>query len=1059
MALEGDTLATARVRVIADARGMPDDVRKQSQKGLADAGERAGTDFGKRMSLAIGAAIAVGAAVVGRKLVAGLKESIAAASDLNEISNKVSVVFGRGAKDVEKFASTAATSLGQTRAQALDAAATFAVFGKGANLTGKSLVGFSTKLVSTATDMASFSNTTPTEAIDAIGSALRGEFDPIERYGVLLNETSVKAEAMSLGLLKGSKNVAAIRAAQLTATVAQHRYSDAVKEHGARSDQARTAHAGLIRATESLKKATAGTTGTLTSQQRVLAVQSLIMKQTSDAQGDFGRTSTGLANQQRILTAQFGDLKASIGQALLPVVLKLTTALTTSLMPTLKQLWTTYGPAVTRFLTDAADKFGVFLAHLDVAQVREWGVQLGKSFSKLKQEAGPALQQLSENIGPIGDSIRTKLLPALHDLQDNGGTKLSDALKVSGVFVQFLADHLDLLAKAMPYVVAALVAFKVAQLGSNIALAASPILRIIEVSATKKQTAAIIANTAARTGETVATEVGSGAKIANTAAENGGILARGRAIVVMVAQRVATIASTAATWLMTAATTAMGVALRIATGPIGIVITAIAALAAIVIYAYKHNETFRKIVDAVWKAIKIAIKAVADWWTQTAWPGIKRGIDALIKAFQNYISLVRAIWASFKSFIGAGVDSVVAKFTQLRNFVLVTIPNAFKTGVAAIGKFWAGLQELARRPIVFVVGIVNKLIAGYNKIAGVFHAPKADPITGFAAGGRIPGDPSDVDNMLAEGPRKRLLKVATGEFIVNARQTSKNLPLLQAVNAGTEGFALGGLVGGVLDFFKNPVAFVKNLAGGFGDIVKNFGDSGLAQMLVGMGKELVKAVGNTAKGLFSSGGGGSGAFGAWPSSPAAQRGDSGVWRAIVALIRSTGPLSGTFGNAYRPGDPLWHGSGRAVDWMGFNQDALATFLASRRPLELIHRTSQRDYAYTRGRNMGSFNSALMQAHRNHIHIAMAQGGLMEYNHGAFLRRYDTGGPWPSGTAGVNTSGRTEYVATGSDMDQVVELLTALLAAVRNNASELGTVLMGTGPAIRVAARQSGRSPR
>lgn len=119
-----------------------------------------------------------------------------------------------------------------------------------------------------------------------------------------------------------------------------------------------------------------------------------------------------------------------------------------------------------------------------------------------------------------------------------------------------------------------------------------------------------------------------------------------------------------------------------------------------------------------------------------------------------------------------------------------------------------------------------------------------------------------------------------------------------------------------------------------------------------------------------------GSIGAWPSSPSAQRGDSGVWRKIVAFIQATGPVSGSFGNAYRAGDPLWHGSGRAVDWMGFNQDKLAhIFLrVQSKILEMIHRTNTRDYAYTRGRNMGSFNNALMEAHRNHLHIAMRAGG-------------------------------------------------------------------------------------
>lgn len=115
--------------------------------------------------------------------------------------------------------------------------------------------------------------------------------------------------------------------------------------------------------------------------------------------------------------------------------------------------------------------------------------------------------------------------------------------------------------------------------------------------------------------------------------------------------------------------------------------------------------------------------------------------------------------------------------------------------------------------------------------------------------------------------------------------------------------------------------------------------------------------------------------GNWPSGPGSQRGDSGVWRKVVALIKS-GPKMGSFGNSYRPGDPKWHGSGRAVDWMGYNMDPLAQFLAARKPLELIHRTNRRDYAYTRGVNKGSFNQSLMNAHRNHIHIAMKNGGMI-----------------------------------------------------------------------------------
>ena len=60
----------------------------------------------------------------------------------------------------------------------------------------------------------------------------------------------------------------------------------------------------------------------LTAQQKVLAAQKVIFEQTSDAQGDFGRTSTGLAAQQKILSATLENIQTNLGQAFLPIFLK-----------------------------------------------------------------------------------------------------------------------------------------------------------------------------------------------------------------------------------------------------------------------------------------------------------------------------------------------------------------------------------------------------------------------------------------------------------------------------------------------------------------------------------------------------------------------------------------------------------------------------------------------------------------------------------------------------------------------------------------------------------------
>lgn len=219
-------------------------------------------DIKGKMAAAFGAAA----------LVSFGKQAVDAASNLVETQSKVAQIFGDSSGAINAFAADAASSLGQSKQQALDAAATFAIFGKSAGLQGPALSGFSTQLTGLATDLASFHNTSPQEAIEAIGAALRGEAEPIQKYGVLLNDATLRNQALRMGLIKT-------------------------------------------------------TTQALTPQQKVLAAQAVILAQTKDAQGDFAKTSGGLANQQRIMAAEVENAKAKIGTGLLPVILQVTHAL------------------------------------------------------------------------------------------------------------------------------------------------------------------------------------------------------------------------------------------------------------------------------------------------------------------------------------------------------------------------------------------------------------------------------------------------------------------------------------------------------------------------------------------------------------------------------------------------------------------------------------------------------------------------------------------------------------------------------------------------------------
>lgn len=308
-----------KIRITGDNSGL----RK-----AADDSDGVLASFGSKVSawsVASGTLLADGIKTGFSAAVGFIGDSIGAATDMNETISKVGVLFGDAAGQVEQFAAGAATSLGQSKQQAMDAAATFATFGKSAGLGGSDLAKFSTDLTGLASDMASFSNTSPEQAIEAIGAALRGEAEPIRAYGVLLDDATLRQKALELGITSSTKDA-------------------------------------------------------LTPQQKVLAAQAAIFAQTGAAQGDFARTSGGLANQQRILAAQVANVKTQIGQAFLPVVQRLVTFVNTSVIPTLSAWAEKYGPAIEASLRGVA---GWVQKVADLFRSGGWSAALGEIGSKL----------------------------------------------------------------------------------------------------------------------------------------------------------------------------------------------------------------------------------------------------------------------------------------------------------------------------------------------------------------------------------------------------------------------------------------------------------------------------------------------------------------------------------------------------------------------------------------------------------------------------------------------------------------------------------------------------
>lgn len=575
--------------------------------------DKASATFSKIKVAAVAAFTAVGAAAftLGRS-------AVNAARDLQETQTKIDTLFGASAASVNAFAATAETALGQSRQSALDAAATFAIYGKQAGLTGDKLVGFSTNLTKLASDMASFSNTSPEEAIQAIGSAMRGESDPIEKYGVLLNETTIKARALKMGLIKTTSEA-------------------------------------------------------LSPQLRVLAATAELYAQTGTQQGDFARNSAGLANQQRILTAQVSNFKAELGQALLPVMEKVVTMLTSKAMPALQQLWAQHGPKVIAFADKGADKFGAFI---DKLSRYDWPSLIDRGGAAIRN-LGPTLQNVS-----------------------NSAPAFADTLNLAGIILKWIADNADLAAKALPYLAAGFLLVKTAQVGANVAATVSVPLRAAELVTTWKQNAALKAHTAALTANTAASRAQTVSTVAGTAATTAGDVAQKRSLISMAAMKTAQIAGAAATGIATAAQWLLNASWY--GFPVVWIIAAIIALIAIIVLVIKYHKEIWAFAVQAWQWIWDKIKAFGSWLGNEFVPAL---VDWLLLPWRKAWEFATWLFEMWKAGVGFVVSYVVDRFNWWVNF-LGSLPGRVSN---IAGNMWNSI-------ISGFKGMINYLISGWNRL-------------------------------------------------------------------------------------------------------------------------------------------------------------------------------------------------------------------------------------------------------------------------------------------------------------------------------------------------------
>lgn len=291
------------------------------------------------------------------------------------------------------------------------------------------------------------------------------------------------------------------------------------------------------------------------------------------------------------------------------------------------------------------------------ASVNKSGVAQDMANARMKGTEG-AIEQMRGSIDTAAIALGTALGPSISEIA-NIIKDLADRFGQLDPSTQSMIAKFALLAAATGPVV--LVLGKVVSAAGAISTAAVGMAGGISKGITAARSLATglgLVNSAQTTYN--ATAVAAGAKLRSAATAVGTMVAslakQGAAALAaagqwavqtgaVVAHKVATLATAAATKVAAAAQWAMNAAMN--ANPIGLVVVAIAALVAALVYLYNNNETVRAALTAAWNAIKTAASTVWNAIVNV----IKTVAGALVTYFQNYTlpGLIMKHWNTIKT--------------------------------------------------------------------------------------------------------------------------------------------------------------------------------------------------------------------------------------------------------------------------------------------------------------------------------------------------------------------------------------------------------------------------
>lgn len=365
------------------------------------------------------ALLAGGGLFAGVSIFNGLKDSISAAGDIEQSVGAVDSVFKQSAGQMHSWAQNSAKNLGISANAYNELASVLGASLKNGGTSMDQLAGKTNDLITLGADLASMYGGTTKEAIEAISAALRGETDPIERYGISINDAALSAKALQEGIQKSG--------------------------------------------------------GAFTTQQKQLLTQKLLFEQSADAQGNFNRESDTYAHKIQVAQASFENLKVTIGEAFLPAVSAAMDIFSSKVMPVIEtvaggirafaEAWRSFdGDVTSSGFAGWMEEFAFAMRTL-YEKVKAYFVD--SILPVLRDDVFPVLKDIGKGIKDVFDG--------LVGIKPNEDTNkfLYDFGENLGKIIKFVVDNVNIWGPFAEGILISVAAFKVWQAAMTVSTAAT----------------------------------------------------------------------------------------------------------------------------------------------------------------------------------------------------------------------------------------------------------------------------------------------------------------------------------------------------------------------------------------------------------------------------------------------------------------------------------------------------------------------------------------------------------------------------------------------------------